>query len=217
MRYLKIVGFAPPGPRWFPPAPTPPLALAEPPAATVDNLADTETIVEPTPVPRRHPRPPPKADPAPANIKPYWARAELPKIDVQAPRTGPKVKTRKAPVASKPSVASVPEVNPSLTKGNVMQELPAFWVGKRVLNTFTRLFSGGKEKGDLSFEDFQYVRFFYTAFVCPLTLTCLQRQAMTSIGFSLIPKGGSIVTFIAPGEFETIIFHTFQTDGTLSW
>lgn len=76
-------------------------------------------------------------------------------MEVPAIRTGPKVKTRKAPLASTSATQSVENkdnVSPST------QKLPVFLVGKRVYNTFARLFSGGKEKGDLTFEEFQYVR-----------------------------------------------------------
>lgn len=109
---IQITGFAPPVPRWFSqPLPPSPIRVPASSAASAPEAAPSPVESHPEDAVRvddftlpiaKRPRPPPEPDPTPANIKPYWARAELPQLDEPVARTRPKVKSRKAPVASHP-------------------------------------------------------------------------------------------------------------------
>lgn len=167
----KVVGYAPPRPIWF----STPQARAPPPVSgpsDPDPVPLTSTPEEavvivddstaPT-TPHRLPSPLEKPDPTPAAtvVKPYWSRTELPELDEPVPRMGPKVKTRNAPIAATTSSTAAQDGNNQASGANgAPRELPEFRVAKRVYDFFSRLFSGGKEKGDRSFKEFQYVCYF---------------------------------------------------------
>lgn len=164
----------------------------------------------PTTTPHRHPSPPVRPDPTPAGtiVKPYWSRADLPELDEPAPRIGPKVKTRKASIASTSSSTTVDDdSNQAGEENGGLRELPEFRVTKRVYDYFAQMFSGGKEKGDRSFKDFQYVRSFRFEVLVRHNSNIIHKylKAMAGLGFSMEPKGGSIVHFKPSREFIFII------------
>ncbi|KAJ7585922.1 hypothetical protein C8J56DRAFT_1086079 [Mycena floridula] len=103
----------------------------------------------------------------------------------QAPNPDPEPKTEAHP-PPKPSSADREPANikPYWQRGNIAEpsvKLPVFILAKRDFDIFEKIFSGGVEKGEISFEEFEY--------------------AMRSVGFVGMPSKGSIVVFYpSPGE-----------------
>lgn len=90
----------------------------------------------------------------PAQIRPYWCPVVLPPVVVPVPRQGGEKKTKGT--GTETTIASGQTPSTSLNKEDLVRH-PIFEVPKRVYDMFERLFSGGSEKGQMSFDDFQYV------------------------------------------------------------
>ncbi|KAJ7906948.1 hypothetical protein B0H13DRAFT_2332997 [Mycena leptocephala] len=178
-----VLGFAPVAPRWSVstianPVQSPKVRQAQPkPQPTAP--AEIKEIRKVNLIIRRDSSDIPKmvhVDPESAKIAPYGTQVELPPVAEPVPsRQGPKAKTKGIASSLTNAVAApAPDVQ------RPTRVLPVFPVGKRVCNVFERLFSGGREKGQLKFSEFRY--------------------AMSNIGFSFVPAvaGGSIVTFSPP-------------------
>lgn len=143
----QIIGFVPVAPRWYIPAPATP---SKPP------LQPASATPLPKPEPIKPCKPPIRTEreQEPADVKPYWAPAQREPAQIPPQRDGPKVKTKGPSASSAPVSASSTKASP----GPERLSLPVFLVSKRVHEVFERILSGGAGKGQLHFEDFEYVR-----------------------------------------------------------